>query len=208
MTAAGDSAKVRDTRGPEAFTQLIELEQQAGQIYQNQPVFLPGLLQRPGYAAALLSGLTGLAEGDPELSERVDLRLRRATAFEQRLRSPNPPRLVVALDEAALRRKVGGAAVMRDQIAHLVKISQLETVRLGILPLSKGAHRGQAGTFEVHEAADGRSVLFFEGAAGDELVVSDQRLVQKHRDLVESLAVSSVTGSEARKLLEKISDEL
>lgn len=208
MMSAGDSAKAHDTRGPGAFTQLIELEQQAVKITQNQPAFLPGLLQRPAYAAAILSGITGLPAGDPELTERVNLRLRRATAFQERLRGPNPPQLLVVIDEAALRRRVGGAEVMRDQIAHLIELSRLETVRLAVLPFSAGAHRGQAGTFEVHEAADDQSALFFEGAAGDELVVSDQDRVQAHRDLVEGLAATSVTGSAARQLLEKISDEL
>lgn len=207
MMSAGDAATAHDTRGPEAFSKLIELEQKAGRIYQNQPTFLPGLLQRPGYAAAILSGITGLPEGDPGLTERVNLRLRRATAFERRLRGPNPPELFVVIDEAALRRKVGGAEVMRDQIAGLVEFSRLETVHLAILSFSAGGHRGQIGTFEVHETAGGPAALFFEGST-DELIVSDQQRVREHRELVEGLAASSVTGSAVGQLLEKISDEL
>ncbi|GIF38769.1 hypothetical protein BC793_105413 [Actinoplanes xinjiangensis] len=208
MMSAGDSAMVHDTRGPEAFTQLVELEQEAAQIFLNQPLHLPGLLQRRDYAAEIISGITGLAEDDPELTERVNLRMRRAATFAQRLDGPNPPRLVAVIDEAALRRKVGGAEVMRAQIAHLIEVSRRDTVQLAIVPFSAGGHPGQTGSLEVHEAADGRAALFFEGAAGDELIVSDQRRAQAHRDLVEGLAASSVTGSEARQLLEKISDEL
>jgi hypothetical protein len=208
MMTAGDSAKVHDARGPEAFAQLIELEQQAEQIFHNQPIVLPGLLQRPGYAAALISGLSGLPEGDPGVAERVKLRVSRATSFEQRLRGPNPPRMWAVVDEAALRRRVGGPEVMRDQIAHLIALSQLENVHLAIAPFSAGGHRGQAGTFEVHQVTDGQAALFFEGAAGDELIVSDQERAGAHRDLVKGLVAAAVTGPEARQLLEKISDEL
>lgn len=208
MMSAGESAKVHDARGPEAFAQLRELEQQSEQVFHNQLTHLPGLLQRPGYAAGLLGGITGLPGGDADLAERVSQRVRRATAFEERLRGTDPPHLWAAVDEAALRRNVGGAAVMRDQIAHLIALSELATVHLAIVPFGAGSHPGQVGTFEVHEVADGQSALFFEGAAGDELVVSDQERVRSYRDLVKGLVASSMTGSEARQLLEKISDEL
>jgi Domain of unknown function (DUF5753) len=208
MMTAGNSAKVHDARGPEAFAQLIELEQQAEQIFHNQPIQVPGLLQRPGYAAGLLRGITGLPEGDTGLAERVSQRVSRAEAFEQRLRGPNPPQLWAVVDESALRRKVGGAEVMRDQIAHLIALSQLESVHLAITPFSTGGHQGQVGTFEVHQVAGGQAALFFEGAAGDELVVSDQERARSLRELVAGLVTSSVTGSEARQLLEQISEEL
>ncbi|MEU4154873.1 DUF5753 domain-containing protein [Actinoplanes sp. NPDC026670] len=206
--SAGDSAKAHDTRGPEAFSQLIELEREAAQIFLNQPLHLPGLLQSRDYAAEILGGITGLPKDDPELTERVNVRMRRAATFAERLDGPNPPRLVAVIDESVIRRRVGGAAVMRDQIAHLIELSRRETVQLAIVPFGAGAYPGQTGSFEVHGAADGQAALFFEGAAGDELVVSDQERALAHRTLVEGLAASSVTGSEARQLLEKISDEL
>jgi hypothetical protein len=208
MMSAGDSAKVHDTHGPEAFPQLLDLEPQSDQVILNQPIHLQGLLQRPGYAAGILSGITGLPADDPGLIERVRVRTHRASEFGKRLREPNPPRLIAVIDESVLRRKVGGSEVMRDQIAHLIALSELENVKLAIVPFTAGAYRGQIGTFEVHQRTGGQAVLFFEGAAGDELVVSDQERVRAHEDLATGLVASSVTGSEARQLLEKISDDL
>jgi hypothetical protein len=208
MVSTGNPVKVDDVRGPRAFDLLMEWEQQATQIFLNQPLFVPGLLQVAGYAAGMISGVAGLKPGDRELSQRVTVRMQRAAAFEKRLQSAAPPHVWAAIDEAVLRRTTGGPAVMREQLDHLAALSSLETVHLGILPLDHGAHPGLGGSFEVHETAGGQAAVFFEGAHADEIVGSDPALVQQCRQTAETLMASALSGAEARSLLERISSSL
>lgn len=207
MMSAGNMAKVHDARGPEAFAQLLELERHAEQIFCNAPQFVPGLLQRSGYSTGILRAIASRPDDGQDLDARVRLRLERAAAFEERLRGPNPPRFYAAIDEGVLRRHVGGAEALRDQIDHLIAISDQDNVHLAIIPLSAGAYPGQVGTFDVYQYTDGQTAQFLEGVGGDEMIVSDQTRVRSSRELVERL-VSSTTRSETRHTLEKIAGEL
>jgi hypothetical protein len=201
---AVEGRPMSDARGPAAFDQLLTLEQEAVQIFLNQPLFVPGLLQVPGYAAEMIGRIRGLDPEDTELTERVNLRMQRAEAFEKRLTSASPPNMWAAIDESVLRRLTGGPAVMREQLDRLLRMSKLDTVRLGILPLSDGAHAGLGGSFEVHELASGEASVFFEAAYTDELVGTDQDLARRCRRKVERLVASAVSGEQARALLETI----
>lgn len=208
MVSTGDPVKMCDVRGPGAFDQLMRLEQQATHMFLNQPLFVPGLLQVAGYAEEMIGSIAGLKPGDAELAERVSVRMRRAETFEKRLQSASPPHLSVAIDEAVLRRAGGAAAVMREQLDHLVTMSKMDTVRLAIIPLSHGAHPGLAGSFEVHQIGSGEASVFFEGTQADEIVGTDQGLAQRYRETVETMIAWAVSGTEARALLETISSTL
>jgi hypothetical protein len=183
----------------------MKLEQEATQIFLNQPLFVPGLLQVAGYAAEMISRIAGLKPGDPELTNRVNVRMQRADAFEKRLQGTTPPHLWAAIDEAVLRRVVGGPEVMREQLDHLITMSEMDTVHLGIIPLNYGAHVGLGGSFEVHEVASGEASVFFEGAPADEIVGTDQARARRYRETMETMMASALSGAEARALLETIS---
>lgn len=205
MGFTGDMTRTRDVRDPSAFTQLLELERQATRIYLNQPLFVPGLLQVPGYATQMISRVAGLEAGDPQLQERVKVRTQRAETLLKRLQSDTPPHIWAALDEGVVRRAVGGVAVWREQLAHLATIAKFKTVHLAIIPFSQGAHPGLGGSFEVHELANGDGAAFFEGAHADEFVDSDPTVAQRYRETVKHMVE---TGVDARKLLETISGAL
>jgi hypothetical protein len=208
MVATGDPIELSDTRGPGAFDQLLRLEQAATQIYLNQPLFVPGLLQAEGYATEMISRTAGLAAGSPELRDRVQLRLQRGATLEKRLESAAPPQIWVILDEGVLRRVVGGADAMREQLAHLGAVATRKSVTLGIIPQSYGAHAGLRGSFEIHELGQGEASVFFEGSQGDELIGTRPDLTQELRETVESLMAAAVVGEDARTLLDGISGAL
>ena len=208
MADAGDSTTASDVRDPGPFDQLRTLEQQSRRIYYNQPLFLPGVLQVAGYAAAMIGGIVGLKAGDPELKQRVEVRMQRARAFDQRLRGSDPPEVWLPIDEAVLRRAVGGAAVMREQLDRLAAVSNMDTVRLAIIPLSSGAHAGLGGSFEVHEVDGGEASVFFESEHRDEILGADSRLAQQCRDKVMTMMGSAVTGPAAQELLKTISSAM
>src|SRR4051812_47475895 len=95
-------------RGLGAFERFVEVEPEAVRLYLNHPTYLPGLLQVQSYAEEIIGRIAGLRPGDAELVERVNLRMQRAQAFRKRLEGPEPPQLWAVIDEAVLRRRVGG----------------------------------------------------------------------------------------------------
>jgi transcriptional regulator with XRE-family HTH domain len=111
----------------------LGLEAAASLIRSYEAHFVPGLLQTRDYARALIrSGLDDLS--DVQVERRVDLRMRR----QQLLHQPAPPRLWAVIDEAALRRPIGGVATMRAQLRQLIETAELPHVTVQVLPFSVG----------------------------------------------------------------------
>jgi hypothetical protein len=145
---------------PTWFAPYLGLEQAAETIRCYEVQFVPGLLQTPDYARAVLE--IG-ADHDPELDtgQQVSLRIRR----QQILRRPSPPRLWAVIDEAALRRPTGGTSVARAQLKHLIMMARLSHVNIQVAPLRAG----------VRAVADGPiTMLRFPEAALADVVYLEQ----------------------------------
>jgi transcriptional regulator with XRE-family HTH domain len=122
----------------------LGLEPAATLIRTYEVQFVPGLLQTADYARAVT--LLGHEQMTPEqVEKRVALRMER----QQLLTRPNPPQLWAVLDEAVLRRPIGGAAVMRGQIAALMEATKLPNVTLQVLPFAAGGHSAAGGAFTL-----------------------------------------------------------
>lgn len=124
---------------PAWFEPYLGLEQAASIIRSYEVGFIPGLLQTPEYARAVIRLMDGVSEA--EADHRVALRMQR----QQLLHRPNPPRLWVVIDETALRRPIGGRAAMLEQVDHLVQVSRLSTVTVQVMPFSAGGHAAAGG---------------------------------------------------------------
>jgi transcriptional regulator with XRE-family HTH domain len=141
--AAGWWAKYGDIL-PGWFEGYLGLEAAAALIRTFDLQFVHGLFQTEGYARAVteLGHESAPAE---EIDRWVSLRMKR----QQLLTSDDPPRVWCVLDEAALRRPVGGRAVMAGQLRHLADASELPTVTLQVVPFSRGGHAGAGGSFTI-----------------------------------------------------------
>jgi DNA-binding XRE family transcriptional regulator len=129
---------------PGWFRVFPGLEQAASLIRGYEPHCIPGLLQAQDYARALTTaGYPGAAPG--ETDRRVALRMTR----QQILSRPDPPALWVVIDEAVLRRPVGGPAVMRAQLDRLIDATAKPNITLQVLPLAAGAHPVMYGMFHL-----------------------------------------------------------
>ncbi|MET8332132.1 helix-turn-helix transcriptional regulator [Streptosporangium canum] len=131
------------------FRPFLGLEIDATSISEYETTTVPGLLQTEEYARAIIKGyLPGM---DPDvLEERVAYRLRR----QERLHGPNPPKYWVLLDESVLHRHVGGVDVMRKQLEHIEKTSELPHVTIQVIPFTVGAHMGFDSAFVLLEFSD------------------------------------------------------
>lgn len=118
----------------------LGVEQVASVIRSYEVQFVPGLMQTPEYARAVVSLGDGGAP-EAELRRRVALRMRR----QRILYGPRPPHLWAVIDEAALRRPVGGAATMRGQLRHLIELCDLPHVTIQVLPFQTGAELAAGG---------------------------------------------------------------
>lgn len=135
---------------PEWFALYPALEEDAVQIWNYEPELIKGLVQTPEYAEAIVRA--GLPEISAEELERsVDLRKRRQELLER----DDPPKLRLVLNEAVIRRQVGGEAVMSKQIRHLVTLSKEEHIEIQVLPFSAGAHPGMKTGFTLLRFPEG-----------------------------------------------------
>jgi transcriptional regulator with XRE-family HTH domain len=129
---------------PPTYRDFISLESQASAMSTLETSVVPGLLQTPEYARAVTKAAVGGLD-DERLHALVEVRLARQDV----LRGHPPLELSAVLDEAVLRREVGGPEVMARQLERLVEAARLPQVRLQVLPFSAGAHVGITGPFVI-----------------------------------------------------------
>ncbi|WP_210635551.1 helix-turn-helix domain-containing protein [Streptomyces sp. GESEQ-13] len=150
---------------PDWSRKFMEYSERAVAVRQYAAHVVPGLLQTEDYARAVLKvGRTLSSEA--QLEERVALRMGR----QERLGAPDRPELWVVLDEAVLRRSVGGLPVMRDQLTRLLASVTESYITVQVLPFDQGEHEVMGGSLTVLTMSDGREVAYTEGAHYGQLV--------------------------------------
>lgn len=123
---------------PEGFDVYIGLEEAAARLEWYESELVPGLLQTEAYARTLIE--TDNPGVDPaEIARRVQVRMARQTLLD---RVTNPPELQVVLNEAIIRRPVGGRAVLAEQLRRLIEVNNLPTVAIRVMPFGVGLHHG------------------------------------------------------------------
>jgi hypothetical protein len=129
---------------PQWFRAFVDLEAAAALIRTYEGQLIPGLLQTEDYMRAVMRGAR-LPEPSEDTERRIEVRLMRQTVLTQ----PDAPQLWAVLDEAALRRPVGGRQVIHEQLERLIDASKLPNVTLQVLPLAAGAHPALVSAFSV-----------------------------------------------------------
>jgi hypothetical protein len=129
---------------PNWFQSYLGLEAAAELIRTYEVQFVPGLLQTRDYARAVV--LLGHEKAAyEEIERRVDLRMARQRVLSR----PDTPQVWVVVDEAALRRPIGGNKVLRGQIEYLVEVTEVPNVRLQVIPFHVGGHAAAGGAFSI-----------------------------------------------------------
>ncbi|MEU4652634.1 helix-turn-helix transcriptional regulator [Streptomyces sp. NPDC023723] len=186
------------------YSVYIGLETDAESLRTYEPQMITGLLQTRTYAEALIQGaLPETPAADVE--KRVNVRIRR----QERIHSEHGPlRLWVVLDEACLRRVVGGPQVMREQLEHVAEMSQQPHITVQVLPFDVGAHPGVNGQYSILEFADAAdsSVVYIEGVTSD-LYLEKAHDVQKYTVMYEHLRAQALNVDESRRRIEDVAKE-
>ncbi|MGX5213832.1 helix-turn-helix domain-containing protein [Streptomyces violaceus] len=150
---------------PDWSRKFMEYAERAMAVRQYAAHVVPGLLQTEDYARAVLS-LDALLDSEEQLEERVAARMGR----QDRLSSPERPELWVVLDEAVLRRPVGGQAVMRKQLARLLDAAVERHITVQVLPFDQGGHEAMGGSLTILTLPDGSEMAYTEGADYGQLI--------------------------------------
>jgi transcriptional regulator with XRE-family HTH domain len=174
---------------PNWFQTYVGLEEAAGLIRTYELQFVPGLLQSERYARAVIDLGNGGATAE-EIDQRVALRLQR----QQRLTGVNPPRVWAVLDEAVLRRPIGGTKVMHGQLEHLINMSKLPNVTIQMMPFKFGGHAAEGGAFSIlrFPEQDLPDVVYVETLTGA-LYLDKRDDVDVYLQAMERLSVDSAT---------------
>ena len=133
---------------PGWFQAYVGLEEAATLIRTFEVQFVPGLLQTDDYARAVITQGNPAAPAE-EVERRVGLRQRRQELLTRPGPDGSPRRLWAVVDEAALRRPIGGRKVLRGQLEHLIEATGLPTVTLQVLPFHVGGHAAEGGAFTI-----------------------------------------------------------
>jgi transcriptional regulator with XRE-family HTH domain len=188
---------------PDWFESYLGLEGAASVIRTFELQFVNGLFQTEAYARAVtsLGNKTASAE---EIDRRVSVRLKRQSV----LTSPEPPQVWSVMDEAVLRRPVGGRKVMRDQLAHLIDAATLPLVTIQVVPFDSGGHAAAGGSFTLLRFAEPEvpDIVYIEQLTSA-LYLDSTEDVDHYVEVMNELSTEALTPDRSAALLAEITKE-
>ncbi|GII67201.1 transcriptional regulator [Sphaerisporangium siamense] len=185
---------------PSWFQAYVGLEEAAARIRTYEVQFIPGLLQTKEYARAVITaGAAGI--GPAEISRRVDLRMERQRVLDR----DDGPIFWAVIDEAALRRPIGGTDVMRGQLEHLLELMRQPKITIQVMPFSFGGHSAEGGAFSILRFHDNDlpDVVYVEQLASA-LYLDKREEVDRYSEVMERLCAVSTTPEATVDILQKI----
>ncbi|MDT0446603.1 DUF5753 domain-containing protein [Streptomyces johnsoniae] len=193
-------ALVRRELHPDQYRRFMGYEENAQVIEYYATQAVPGLLQTKEYARAFFGYAPDVA---PEvLEERLAARMLR----QERLEGAGSLRVWAILDEAVLRRPVGGPRIMRGQLARLLLLGDDSASALQVLPFAHGGHALMEGPLTLLRMRDGRAVAWEEGRNSGYLH-EDAELVERRRRLYDALRAYALSPKESAQLIRRIMEE-
>jgi transcriptional regulator with XRE-family HTH domain len=192
---------------PEKLVPLIGLESEATSLSAWSPELVPGLLQTQDYARAAIDAHSAATSSvsPGEIERRVQARLKRQAI----LRSEEPATLVSVLDESVLLRHLRSAEVMRDQLAHLIEVTELPNVTVRILPL-EGSHPIGTGAFMLLKFAPipgigpVSDIVYLEQLSGSGLYIDDDAETHQYELGFGRLIAESLEPDQSRDLIARV----
>jgi transcriptional regulator with XRE-family HTH domain len=196
---------------PEGFDVYIGLEEAASTICWYESELVPGLLQSEAYARAIIAADKPTVDSE-EIDRRVHVRMARQTLLT---RVTACPELRIVLNEAILRRPVGGVDVMTAQLERMLYASELPNVELRVIPFSAGVHHGiVSGPFEILRFplnGDGRAseppTVYVDGFTGD-LYLDKAREIERYDEAFNRIWSAALDESASQELIRRASEEL
>ncbi|GGM52645.1 transcriptional regulator [Longimycelium tulufanense] len=190
---------------PNWFRRYAALEREASEVRCVEAELVPGLLQSEGYAEAIMATARAFA-GAEEVERRVQTRLARQQLLTRE--DPPAPLFWFVINEAVLRRAVGGPDVMREQLKHLLGAAELPNVDLRVLPFAAGEHAAVGFSFWILRFGDDPSadVVYSDSLSGA-LYPERGADIEWHNVVFGQLLVIAASPEESRRMITKAARE-
>jgi transcriptional regulator with XRE-family HTH domain len=187
---------------PRWFADWVDAERRATVVRWWEPLLVPGLLQTAEYARVLFKAWQTTGDDD-EVENLVTARIDRQRIFDQ----PNPPSFWAVMDEGVLRRRIGGAKVMQDQLVHLAEMAERPIIKVHVIPAEVGAHIGLLGAFAIAGfEGDAPGIVYFE-SADEGQTTRDHATVAKIILTFDTLRSEALPRGASRDLITKVAEE-
>ncbi len=184
---------------PAGFAVHLELESTARGIRTFAEQFVPGLWQTEGYARAVL-GARSVTSTPEQIERQVTVRMRRQQVLDRD--DPPAPEIWAVLDEAVIRRAVGGRDVMRAQLKRLGEASSQPWITLQVLPFSAGAHMAAYGAFSLFDPSDPAfPVTASTDRPAGTLIEDDPASIAQYTRIFDHLRATALNPAESRALI-------
>lgn len=193
-------AALKRSKYPEHFAEAAEAEARAEAIREYAPQLVPGLLQTEAYARAVFRAYRPTAV-ESVIDELVTTRLERAEI----LADPTSPLLWVVLDEAVLRRAVGGPAVMAVALRHISSLMRGHRVVAQVLPFTEGAHAALTGALKLMSFSDAPQLAYVDGLGIGKLE-DDPATVRQYELAYDLVMASAVSPTASLALIESVAE--
>jgi len=183
----------------ENYATFISLEDDATFMHCYHMNVVNGLLQTERYARAIIT--SGGPKPHGELERRIRVRLTR----QKRLYEGDALHVWAVLDEATLRRNIGGDEVMHEQLGHLIEMAEAPNITLQTLPYEAGAHSSLPGSFVIFgfEHPDDPRVVALETLVGN-LIIEDDVQVFRHILTFDELREKALSPEESKPFISRI----
>jgi transcriptional regulator with XRE-family HTH domain len=186
---------------PSWFSDVAELEAQASEIFDYDPLVIPGLLQHPDYAQELIT--IGRPYDDiSEIKRQTHIRIQRQEVLE----AESPPRYQAVLDELWLRRTIGSPAIMRRQLDQLAQTATKPRVSIQVIPAETLRHPGLDGAFRLLTVPERGTVAYAE-TRRMAYSTSDPDAVEDYKRVSSDLRAAALPEAASLTLLRTIRDE-
>jgi transcriptional regulator with XRE-family HTH domain len=189
---------------PSGFDIYVGLEAETAAVRSYEIAVVPGLLQTPDYARAVLREMFP-RHGVEQIERLVDLRMER----QRRLDDTPPLEVWAIIDEAVVRRPVGGKQVMRGQLDRMLELELRPGITLQVLPFDCGAHAGHGGPFSILEFPNrsDSEVAYVESAAGV-LYLEKEREVRARVEAFDRLRAAALAPAASVDLIAQAAQEI
>lgn len=194
-------AALKKSKYPEHFAEAAEAEARATTIKEYAPQLIPGLLQTEAYARAVFREYQPTAI-ESVIDELVAARLERA----QLLADPTQPMLWVVLDEAVLRRQVGGPEVMAAALRRIARLMAQHRIIVQVLPFSAGAHATMTGSLKLMSFSDAPPLAYLQGLGTGQLQ-DDPASVRQYELTYDLVVASAISPTAPLALIESVAED-
>ena len=182
---------------------LIGMEQSASAITSFGMYFFPALLQSEDYARAIIKGIA------PKIEERIlDGRVEARMERQKLLQGPRQPKHRVVLDEAVLRRHIGGPAVMRGQLDRVLSLVRDDKTTVQVIPYTAGAYGANDSNFTYLDLSGTKLPdLVFVETLVSQLYIERPEEVSRYSEALDHLRDAALNPRDSAKKIEQIRDE-